>query len=235
MLPILTIGDKNKARYCTIERLEALAFLAVFINTTVTMSQLILFNKPCNVLCQFTDEKNRKTLADYIDIPNVYPAGRLDYDSEGLLILTDNGALQHQISHPVAKLSKTYWAQVEGLPSDSDLQLLRNGISLNDGPCRPAKVRCIAEPQCWPRTPPIRQRKNIPTQWLELTITQGRNRQVRRMTAAIGFPTLRLIRTRIGQWSVDTIAPGSYKILTVHTAQAKPPRAKYTPKSRRNV
>ena len=177
---------------------------------------IVLFNKPFNVLCQFTDNSatagGRQTLADYIDIPDVYPAGRLDRDSEGLLVLTDDGRLQAKIADPKHKLEKTYWVQVEGAPNDSDLMPLCQGVMLKDGACRPAKARCIAPPSgLWPRTPPVRFRKTVPDSWLEITIREGRNRQVRRMTAAIGFPTLRLIRARVGQWSLGDLASGTYE------------------------
>ena len=182
------------------------------------MSQIILFNKPFNVLSQFTDsDSNRRTLAEFIDIKSVYAAGRLDYDSEGLLLLTDDGALQHQITDPKHKLAKTYWAQVEGEPSESDIKLLENGVILKDGITAPAKAKVIPEPQIWDRTPPIRERKSINTTWISLTITEGRNRQVRRMTAAIGFPTLRLIRYSIGNWTIDDLKSGSFNSTTVST------------------
>jgi 23S rRNA pseudouridine2457 synthase len=191
------------------------------------MSSIILLNKPFQVLSQFTDGDGRSTLAEFLTIKNVYPAGRLDYDSEGLLILTDDGQLQHQISNPRAKMEKTYWAQVEGLPSDSDLEPLRKGISLKDGPCLGACAKLIDAPVVWDRQPPIRIRRDSPTRWIELTIREGRNRQVRRMTAAIGFPTLRLIRIRIGDWSVAALAPGEFRQMTVHGA-SRPART--TPK-----
>jgi len=180
------------------------------------MPQLILFNKPFNVLSQFTDNDNRRTLAEFIDIEDVYAAGRLDYDSEGLLLLTDHGALQHQITDPKHKLAKTYWAQVEGEPSESDVKLLEKGVNLKDGITAPAKAKIIPEPHIWNRTPPIRERKNINTTWISLTITEGRNRQVRRMTAAIGFPTLRLIRYSIGSWTIDNLEPGNFSEVSVN-------------------
>lgn len=177
------------------------------------MAQLILFNKPFDVLSQFTDECGRPTLADYIDTPNArgfYPAGRLDRDSEGLLLLTNDGRLQHRISDPQHKLPKTYWAQVEGYATEDRLNALRKGIALKDGVTLPAKAELIAPPPLWPRTPPIRERLNIPTQWLELTITEGKNRQVRRMTAAVGLPTLRLVRVAIGPWQLQALDPGAF-------------------------
>ena len=183
------------------------------------MSKIILLNKPFNVLCQFTDKEGRATLSDYINDKNVYAAGRLDYDSEGLLVLTDDGQLQHQISHPNHKQLKTYWAQVEGAVDNHAIQPLIKGITLNDGSCAPAKVTIINEPAIWPRNPPIRQRDSIPTSWLEITVSEGRNRQVRRMTAAIGHPTLRLIRAKVGSWSIDGLSPGESKQLSVHATQ----------------
>ena len=172
---------------------------------------ILLFNKPFDVLCQFTDEQDRKTLADFITQKNIYAAGRLDRDSEGLLLLTDDGQLQHQITDPKNKMQKTYWVQVEGMISDDAISQLKKGVKLKDGITKPAKVKKISCPKkIWPRVPPIRERKHIPTSWLELSISEGRNRQVRRMTAATGFPTLRLIRYSIGEWSIDNISNGQY-------------------------
>ncbi len=170
---------------------------------------LILLNKPFRVLCQFRDNDGRPTLAHYIDIPKVYPAGRLDFDSEGLLLLTDDGRMQAKISAPRAKLSKHYWVQVEGEANDEHLQALLAGVKLKDGRAKADQITIIAKPgSLWPREPPIRERKSIPTSWLDLVISEGRNRQVRRMTAAAGLPALRLIRHRIGPWSLDVLQPG---------------------------
>ncbi|QBF31649.1 pseudouridine synthase [Thalassococcus sp. S3] len=195
------------------------------------MTRLILFNKPYGVLSQFTDkgtaDSPRATLSNYVDVPDVYPAGRLDRDSEGLLLLTDDGALQARISHPRHKMAKTYWVQIEGLPGAAALDALRAGVSLKDGRTRPAEVRQIAPPPgLWPREPPIRVRKSVPDCWIELTLSEGRNRQVRRMTAAVGHPTLRLIRARIGDWSMNNLLPGAWR--------DAPPQPRRRPKGRRS-
>ncbi len=173
---------------------------------------LILLNKPYRVLSQFTDADGRRTLADCIDVPGVYPAGRLDFDSEGLMLLTDDGTLQARISQPRSKIPKTYYAQVEGEPDDTQLQQLLSGISLKDGPARALKAKRIDPPaSLWSREPPIRYRKNVSDSWIEIAISEGRNRQVRRMTAAVGLPTLRLIRNAIGPWTLDGLQPGDYR------------------------
>lgn len=187
----------------------------VFVYGPTTFFMIILFNKPFDVLCQFTDEQGRKNLADFIKQKDVYAAGRLDRDSEGLLILTDDGKLQHKITDPKNKMPKTYWVQVEGEITDDAISQLKNGIKLKDGITKPAKAKITSQPEkIWQREPPIRQRKNIPTSWIELSITEGRNRQVRRMTAETGFPTLRLIRYSIGEWTIDHIANGDYAVTT---------------------
>jgi len=173
---------------------------------------LIAFNKPFGVACKFSPEPGRKTLADYIDIPGVYPAGRLDTDSEGLLLLTDDGILQARIAEPKYKIAKVYWAQVEGSPSQTALEPLRNGVNLGDFTAQPARAALIDEPQgLWPRVPPIRYRAKTPTAWLELVLREGKNRQVRRMTARVGFPTLRLVRAAIGLVRIDNLAPGAWR------------------------
>ena len=176
------------------------------------MSKIILFNKPYGVLCQFTDPNGHPTLGDFVPIKDIYAAGRLDKDSEGLLMLTDDGALQHKVTHPKHKQSKTYWVQVECIPDQKSINQLCQGVQLKDGKTRPANVILINEPDLlWDRNPPIRFRKNQPTSWLSITLKEGKNRQVRRMTAAVGYPTLRLIRARIGQWSLDDMKPGQWR------------------------
>lgn len=176
------------------------------------MTAVILFNKPYGVICQFSPSPPHATLKDYIDVPGVYPAGRLDADSEGLVVLTADGALQHRITDPQHKLPKTYFVQVEGAPDDAALAPLRDSVLLKDGRARPATAAIVDAPSwVWPRVPPIRVRQAIPTAWLQLTLHEGRNRQVRRMTAAIGFPTLRLIRYSVGSWSIDDLAPGQFR------------------------
>ncbi|MBO9478922.1 pseudouridine synthase [Shimia sp. R11_0] len=180
------------------------------------MTRVILFNKPFDVLSQFTDKgtegSTRRTLSDFIDIPKVYPAGRLDRDSEGLMVLTDDGKLQARISNPRHKMAKTYWVQIEGIPDAAALTALRKGVELKDGLTKPAQVQQIDTPHdLWPRTPPVRFRKSVPDCWIALTIREGRNRQVRRMTAAVGHPTLRLIRAQIGQWKLDDLETGTWR------------------------
>ena len=179
------------------------------------MARVILLNKPFGVLSQFTDRGNadspRATLSDFIDVPGVYPAGRLDRDSEGLMVLTDDGRLQAQVADPKYKQPKTYWAQVEGVPDEAAIAALRKGVELKDGKTKPAEASVIEPPAIWERDPPIRVRKSVPDSWIELTIREGKNRQVRRMTAAVGYPTLRLIRVRIGIWSLDGLAPGEWR------------------------
>ena len=181
---------------------------------------LILFNKPFRVLSQFTDDAGRQTLADYVDVPGVYPAGRLDYDSEGLLLLTDDGRLKARISEPRAKTPKTYWAQVEGTPAAASLAALTRGVLLKDGPARALDAVLMDEPEAlWPRIPPVRFRKTVPDSWIRLSISEGRNRQVRRMTAAVGHPCLRLIRAAVGPWTLAGLKPGQW--LRIPTADAR--------------
>jgi 23S rRNA pseudouridine2457 synthase len=177
------------------------------------MGEILLFNKPFGVICQFSRDGVHPTLADYIALPDFYPAGRLDTDSEGLLVLTDDGQLQHRITDPKHKLPKTYWVQVESVPDEAVLEKLRRGVKLSDFTTQPAEARLIDEPaSLWPRNPPIRLRKNIPASWMELTIREGKNRQVRRMTAAVGLPTLRLIRHRIGDWTLSGLEQGKWRL-----------------------
>jgi 23S rRNA pseudouridine2457 synthase len=185
------------------------------------LSRLLLLNKPFGVLCQFTPEAGRASLADYVQVPGVYPAGRLDADSEGLVLLTDDGALQAAIADPRYKLPKVHWVQVEGEASSAALEALQRGLKLRDGPTLPARARRMEEPAgLWARDPPIRVRRHIPTSWLELELREGRNRQVRRMTAAVGLPTLRLVRHRIGPWTVEGLAPGQWSETVAPTPQA---------------
>ncbi len=177
-----------------------------------TDAGVILFNKPFGVLCQFSGDGTRPTLKDYVDVPHVYPAGRLDTDSEGLVVLTADGALQARIANPRHKLAKTYWVQVEGVPTATQLAQLDHGVEIDGVPTRPAQARAMDEPAgLWPRVPPIRVRLAIPTSWLEIVIHEGRNRQVRRMTAAVGLPTLRLVRRAVGAWTLDGLAPGTWR------------------------
>lgn len=215
------------------------------------MSRILLLNKPYDVLCQFTDSQGRRTLAEFIDEKGLYPAGRLDRDSEGMVLLTDDGNLQNCIAHPRHKMPKTYWVQVEGEPDDAALHRLCTGVELKDGKTLPATVERMSEPALWPREPPIRYRAKIPTSWLALTISEGRNRQVRRMTAAVGYPTLRLVRWAIGSWTLDGLQPGQFReladseidVLLQHCSQLKPrhqraprersPANRHTPAGRR--
>ena len=188
------------------------------------MPELLLFNKPYGVICQFSAHPTHQSLADYIDAPGFYAAGRLDTDSEGLLLLTDHGGLQHRITDPGHKLPKTYWVQVEGVPNAEQLAQLATGVDLGDFISLPASVRVIEAPNLWPRNPPIRERKSVPDSWLELTIREGKNRQVRRMTAKVGLPTLRLVRVKIGDWQLDGLLPGEMRCIQV-AAPPVPPQA----------
>jgi len=197
------------------------------------MATVALFNKPFQVLSQFSDDQGRATLADYLSLPGFRVAGRLDYDSEGLLVLTDDGALQQQIANPRHKRWKTYLVQVEGNIGEEALARLRSGVLLKDGATLPARVRHIAAPALWPRLPPVRVRKTVADSWLELSIREGRNRQVRRMTAAVGYPTLRLVRTRVGDWSLDELAPGEHRCLDIHLPRRRETGAGYSGKRKR--
>ena len=179
------------------------------------MGTVALLNKPFGVLSQFTGDEGVRTLAAFVDVPGVYAAGRLDKDSEGLLVLTDDGALQQRIASPGRKTPKRYWAQVEGDVNETAVASLAAGVQLKDGRTRPARARRIEQPSLWPRVPPIRTRRSIPTSWIELEIVEGKNRQVRRMTAAVGFPTLRLVRVSVGRWSLDGLGPGETRTLRV--------------------
>jgi 23S rRNA pseudouridine2457 synthase len=187
------------------------------------VAKLIIFNKPFQVLSQFTDDSGKKTLADFIDIKAVYPAGRLDFDSEGLLLLTDDGVLQAKISHPKYKLSKTYWVQVEGTATAAHCDALLAGVKLKDGMATALSCKLISPPSLWEREPPIRVRKSIPDSWMEIVITEGRNRQVRRMTAAIDLPTLRLVRAKVGDWSIDGLSLGEYKVENITSPSSSRP------------
>ena len=204
-----SIGSRAFISSAQITQSAMLCFAAMNLSCP---SRLICFNKPYGVLSQFTPEGRWRGLRDFIDIPDVYVAGRLDADSEGLLLLTNDGKLQARIANPRFKMEKTYWAQVEGVPDEAALEVLRHGVQLNDGPTRPARTRLMAPPAVlWEREPPVRVRQSIPTAWIELAIREGRNRQVRRMTAAVGLPTLRLIRAAIGPYSLNGLAPGSWR------------------------
>ncbi len=178
------------------------------------MSDILLFNKPFGVLSQFTSDKQEETLASFINLPDFYVAGRLDKNSEGLLLLTNDGKLQHRLSHPKFSKEKHYWVQVEGLPTDKDLLPLRSGLTIQQIQYLPAEVNIITEPSLWPRIPPVRFRKNLPTSWLEIILREGKNHQIRKMTASIGFPTLRLVRHRIAEWSLGALKPGEYCLMS---------------------
>ncbi|WP_435259053.1 pseudouridine synthase [Thioclava sp. FR2] len=200
------------------------------------MSRLLLVNKPYDMLCQFTDGEGRRTLADLVPVKGVYPAGRLDRDSEGLVLLTDDGRLQARIADPKHKMEKTYLAQVEGIPTPEQIETLCQGVLLNDGPTLPARARIIDPPEAlWPRVPPIRERKSVPDSWVELTIREGRNRQVRRMTAAVSLPCLRLIRWSVGEWNLDGLAPECWREVPVmNTASLTEGPQKYRTKGPQN-
>lgn len=209
-------GNRSSGRTSTSQRARKPAIQKPKVN--IEDRKVIVFNKPYDTLSQFTDGEGRKTLADFITVKDVYAAGRLDRDSEGLMVLTNDGILQAKLTQPESKSPKTYWVQVEGAPTESDLEPLRNGVTLKDGPTLPAQVVVIEEPQLWPRNPPVRFRAAIPTTWLAITIIEGRNRQVRRMTAHIGFPTLRLIRYSMGNIELGDLQPGEWKEISIDAA-----------------
>lgn len=209
-------GNRSCGRTSTSQRARKPAIQKPKVN--IEDRKVIVFNKPYDTLSQFTDGEGRKTLADFITVKDVYAAGRLDRDSEGLMVLTNDGILQAKLTQPESKSPKTYWVQVEGAPTESDLEPLRNGVTLKDGPTLPAQVVVIEEPQLWPRNPPVRFRAAIPTTWLAITIIEGRNRQVRRMTAHIGFPTLRLIRYSMGNIELGDLQPGEWKEISIDEA-----------------
>lgn len=211
VIPAITANKRPRANICARVVNGPVIALPERLHYHCAMARLILLNKPFNVLSQFSGGEPGETLAHFVKVPDVYPAGRLDKDSEGLLLLTDDGRLQAEISSPRFKLPKTYLAQVEGIPTEEALKKLRNGVTLNDGPTRPAEAKLIDPPDLWERNPPVRYRKSVPDSWISLTITEGRNRQVRRMTAAVGFPTLRLVRWQIGDWTVEGLAPGEWR------------------------
>lgn len=196
--------------------------------------QVVLLNKPYRVLCQFGEHEGKMTLKSFVPFPDVYPAGRLDYDSEGLVVLTNDGALQARISEPKHKLEKAYWVQVEGEVAEAQLRALCDGVQLNDGPTLPARARRIAEPKLWERNPPVRFRKSVPTSWIEIALREGRNRQVRRMTAAVGLPTLRLVRVRIGDFELGDLQPGEWREVPVVDDRAKRRAPKIMPKIQRH-
>ena len=224
----VTKNEREGGAPTTLDKIRWLLGIACLATTCNrrAMSRLILFNKPYGTLCQFSDEGGgpaRSTLADFIAVPEVYPAGRLDRDSEGLLLLTDDGRLQARIADPRFKMPKTYLVQVEGQPDAAALTTLQRGVRLKDGLTRPALAEAIADPDLWPRDPPIRVRKSVADSWLRLTISEGRNRQVRRMTAAVGYPTLRLVRWAVGEWTLDGVAPGAWRDLPFPSTTVNPP------------
>jgi len=221
------VASPESERHCSMfVSVPALAANRFRSNKHYLMTNIILLNKPYRVLSQFTDDSGRETLANYLNAPGFRPAGRLDYDSEGLLVLTDDGQLQNQIASPRHKVWKRYLAQVEGVVEEEALHALRGGVTLKDGMTRPARASIVDDPGIWPRTPPIRYRETVPTSWLSLSITEGRNRQVRRMTAAVGLPTLRLIRLSVGDWNLADLAPGEFRHETAHPGRPRQRRGK---------